>query len=611
MTQPYDQQFFESIDEGSHRSALKVVPLVLNAFSKQIHSVIDVGAGSGAWTKTFLDEGLNVTSVDGAYARGLYEGLGNAYPNHIFVGSDLSHSILTERAPRFDLAVCLEVAEHLPEDRAPGFVKELCGLADAVLFSAAIPYQGGTEHINEQWMAYWAKLFRDQHFKSCDFLRTEIWNEVDVEWWYKQNIILLLNRRGVRMLSPHYRCFASDQLPLSMVHPEAYLWAKHNDDKPPARKKYGNDRYFYRKASQDSLDNNKTEGSKLPLSSKDTWPEVPKSDYIKSLPDTYIASMSECLLRYQQITKGPDQPYTEKGRWQRQHLTYGRMQQCRNQFLPWLSYHVELSTAVIAEFGCGTGCSTGPLAAACNFLHAFDTDAEAIECARHRLELLQTNNVKLHCMPSDWLKIRATGTPLPDTNSTDVIVCYAFLEHLTPEERINFLQMAWAMLKPKGYLVTYETPNRLHWWDWHSSKLPFQDTLPDVLAQAYLSRSKRPDIDVRTQPLGQLIKSKDVNDFEELYRFGRGVSYHEFDLAIGLSKLEVIADSCSEKAMIRGQWAQQDAEWERALTKKFEKYAPAVSPAFAYPSLDLILRKPATTEARDVHNTLSPSTAHD
>ena len=610
MTQPYDQQFFESIDEGSHRSALKVAPLVLNAFSKQIHTVIDVGAGSGAWTKTFLDEGLRVTSVDGAYAREQYEGVRNAYPNHVFVESDLSHSILPERPPRFDLAVCLEVAEHLPGDRAAGFVKELCGLADAVLFSAAIPYQGGTEHINEQWMAYWAKLFREQHFQSCDFLRTEIWNDVDVEWWYKQNIILFLNRRGVRILSPRYRSFCNDQLPLSMVHPEAYLWTNHKDDKPPAKKAYGNDRYLYRQASQDSRDKNKAEESQLPLSSEDSWPEVPKSEYIKSLPDAYIASMNECLLRYQQITKGPDQPFTEKGRWQRQHLIYGRMQQCRNQFLPWLSYHVELSATVIAEFGCGTGCSTVPLAEACKFLHAFDTDAEALECARNRLELLQTSNVKLHCMPPDWLKSRAPGTPLPNTNSPNVVVCYAFLEHLTPEERINFLQMAWAMLEPGGYLVTYETPNRLHWWDWHSSKLPFQDTLPDVLAQAYLSRSNRPDIDVRTQSLDQLITCTEANDFEELYRFGRGVSYHEFDLAIGLSKLEVIADSYSQKAMIRGEWAQQDAEWERALTSKFEKYAPAVNPAFAYPSLDLILRKPATTGPRDVGNTLSPRTTH-
>ena len=246
MPLPYNTEFFESIDSGSHSSALKIVPLVLNAFSKQIHTVIDVGAGSGAWTKTFLDEGLSVTSVDGAYAREQYERVRNAYPNHVFVASDLSHSILPERAPRFDLAVCLEVAEHLPEGRAAGFVKDLCGLADAVLFSAAIPYQGGTEHINEQWMAYWAKLFREHHFQSCDFLRTEIWNDVDVEWWYKQNIVLYLNEAGTHRLRSCRKNLVTVTAPISIVHPEAYLWANHTEQRRQKYETYGKDRYLYR-----------------------------------------------------------------------------------------------------------------------------------------------------------------------------------------------------------------------------------------------------------------------------------------------------------------------------------------------------------------------------
>jgi len=33
--------------------------------------------------------------------------------------------------------------------------------APVVLFSAAIPLQGGTEHVNEQWQSYWAKLFAE------------------------------------------------------------------------------------------------------------------------------------------------------------------------------------------------------------------------------------------------------------------------------------------------------------------------------------------------------------------------------------------------------------------------------------------------------------------
>src|SRR5690606_7975348 len=123
---------------------------------------------------------------------------------------------------RFDLAISLEVAEHLPAERAAGFVVELVALAPVVLFSAAIPGQGGVNHINEQWPAYWASLFDRMGFAPIDIFRQAIWNDNRVAWWYKQNLVLYVDRSvlprfpqlAARTITP------SELLPL--VHPEPW-----------------------------------------------------------------------------------------------------------------------------------------------------------------------------------------------------------------------------------------------------------------------------------------------------------------------------------------------------------------------------------------------------
>jgi hypothetical protein len=132
---------------------------------------------------------------------------------------------------RFDLAVCLEVAEHLPASSAEAFVKFLTGLAPVVLFSAAIPGQGGTNHINEQFLSYWVKLFSQSGYHPLDVIRPIIWNDERVPFWYRQNIILFANDsdetwsgllKKVTMGSDiefMERLFSS---PIDAIHPELY-----------------------------------------------------------------------------------------------------------------------------------------------------------------------------------------------------------------------------------------------------------------------------------------------------------------------------------------------------------------------------------------------------
>jgi hypothetical protein len=124
----------------------------------------------------------------------------------------------------FDLAISLEVAEHLPEEAADAFVESLTRLASVVLFSAAAPYQGGEHHVNERWPVYWAERFATHGYLSVDCIRRRIWANPAVEWWYAQNAFLYVERGRLESgpaLKREYEAAGPDALPL--VHPRQFL----------------------------------------------------------------------------------------------------------------------------------------------------------------------------------------------------------------------------------------------------------------------------------------------------------------------------------------------------------------------------------------------------
>jgi hypothetical protein len=124
----------------------------------------------------------------------------------------------------FDLAVSLEVAEHLPANCALAFVNSLVDLAPLVLFSAAIPHQGGNNHLNEQWPEEWAALFETHDYFAVDFVRKRIWHNEAVEWWYAQNTLLFARSdvlAGNSLLKAEFEATNLNQL--SLVHPKQYI----------------------------------------------------------------------------------------------------------------------------------------------------------------------------------------------------------------------------------------------------------------------------------------------------------------------------------------------------------------------------------------------------
>jgi SAM-dependent methyltransferase len=212
--QPFGSGFFTAYVEGALRSARVVVPLVRELLDPR--SVVDVGCGTGAFLRVFREGGVDdVLGVDGGYVdRRLL-----LIPEDRFQAADLGEPLRVGR--EFDLALCLEVADDLAPERAEPFVRSLTALAPAVLFSAAVPAQGGQCQRNEQWPDYWIALFRERGYAAFDCIREALWNRPEVEWWYAQNTILFA-REEVAARRPQLRARSREPV-LPLVHPRLYL----------------------------------------------------------------------------------------------------------------------------------------------------------------------------------------------------------------------------------------------------------------------------------------------------------------------------------------------------------------------------------------------------
>jgi SAM-dependent methyltransferase len=211
---PYPPAFYTRELDRARTSAETIVPLVLQRVAPR--SVVDLGCGHGIWLETFSRHGVaDYIGVDGDWVP--LDKL--HFPQERFVSARLDKPLHLGR--RFDLAVSLEVAEHLPPRGARRFVQNIVELAPCVLFSAAVPYQRGTDHLNEQWPDYWVGLFGEHGYVVLDGLRPLVWSDDAVFGFYRQNILMfatpeVLAERPV-LASDRVRTVEAQ---LSIVHPE-------------------------------------------------------------------------------------------------------------------------------------------------------------------------------------------------------------------------------------------------------------------------------------------------------------------------------------------------------------------------------------------------------
>lgn len=203
------KNYIHTTDVHNTTSAKVVLPYLFEKFKPK--TVLDIGCGIGTWLKVAKDLGAKVKGMDG-----------NVTDTNLFCISESEFKLqdLTKEVihnEKYDLVICLEVVEHLPENAADTIIKTLTDASDIILFSAAIPYQGGQNHINEQWPIYWQNKFEKNKFFAVDLLRPIFWDNSDVEWWYRQNMLVYANEKMIEQ----YNLQISK--PISVyIHPELF-----------------------------------------------------------------------------------------------------------------------------------------------------------------------------------------------------------------------------------------------------------------------------------------------------------------------------------------------------------------------------------------------------
>jgi SAM-dependent methyltransferase len=216
----YSALFYRYQREGSARSAAQVLPLLRRAVA--VRSVLDVGCGAGAWLSEHSKLGASdLQGVDGDYVdRSLL-----MFKESAFKPTDITQTFNFDRS--YDLVQCLEVAEHVTPSASNTLVDNLVRHGNHVMFSAAVPGQGGEDHINEQTYGYWRDLFAARGYRLFDFLRPLLVNNEAVEPWYRYNILLFVHDRAIAQLPAEVAATrVPDQAPVADFSPPMYRLRK-------------------------------------------------------------------------------------------------------------------------------------------------------------------------------------------------------------------------------------------------------------------------------------------------------------------------------------------------------------------------------------------------
>ncbi|MFN0097651.1 MAG: class I SAM-dependent methyltransferase [Gemmatimonadaceae bacterium] len=211
---PYTTDFYAGQSGDSYLGAMGVLPRVFDLVKPA--SVVDVGCGVGTWLAAALELGAKrAVGLEGAWVTPAQL----RDPRVELITTDLERPIAVDG--RFDLAMSLEVAEHVSAGRASALVAEIARLAPAVLFGAAIPHQGGAfNHVNEQWQSYWIEKFASVGFRALDVVRPALWRQREIPVHYRQNPFLYVSEERWAELSPKV---PTSTMPSDVVHPEVHL----------------------------------------------------------------------------------------------------------------------------------------------------------------------------------------------------------------------------------------------------------------------------------------------------------------------------------------------------------------------------------------------------
>ena len=267
-------------------------------------------------------------------------------------------------------------------------------------------------------------------------------------------------------------------------------------------------------------------------------------------------------------------------------IAYGRYNGCLQHFVPWLHRHYGYETPrALVDIGAGTGSTTAAFARMCEEITGYDFDETSLAFARTRLDKLAIANARLVSVGPGGL-LAAIRRDHPD--GVDGVILYAVLEHMTVDERIEVIATLWEMLRPGGCMLIGETPNRLSYFDHHTTGLPFFNMLNEDLALRYYRRTARNDVLANID--AALALGKDAGHLALVRSGYSGASYHEFELALGERYASFIV-SRPDDPEIAGVYGDHSAE-VNALTGYAKSKGLEINPCFLEAYLLFILRKP-------------------
>jgi SAM-dependent methyltransferase len=255
-----------------------------------------------------------------------------------------------------------------------------------------------------------------------------------------------------------------------------------------------------------------------------------------------------------------------------------RYETARRYLVPWIGRRVPLAGATVLEYGCGQGAVACALGRVVGRHIGVDIDGPAVAAGNEHVRERGLANVELEHHGLDTIMQRVAELE----GELDVVLLYAVLEHMTVDERIELLRMARRIVRPTGHIVVCETPNRLHAWDHHSTFLPFFTILPMELQARYWDRSPRPDF---VKAMAAASEEGPAALHEALVRWGRGVSFHEFEVAFGDLSRHVVASGFDVELFPERNLHPEELTLARFLAEHY----PELAPGWARYWLDLIL----------------------
>lgn len=152
-------------------------------------SVIDFGCAIGHYLKPFHEGGATIKGVEGSEVARNHL----VIPEECFEIHDLRDPYQPEM--KYELALCFEVAEHLPEKHADTLVETLTASSNTVIFTAALLGQAGDHHVNLQPREYWIGKFEEKQFEYKPTLTQTLSQRLDVDFLdHMQENLLVFQR---------------------------------------------------------------------------------------------------------------------------------------------------------------------------------------------------------------------------------------------------------------------------------------------------------------------------------------------------------------------------------------------------------------------------------